>query len=236
VDRLTRKELKTDKFAQEVSHTVEFLEEHRRQAMIIGAVVVAVILAVLGGRYYLRIQKAERQQALRQAERIYQAQIGPATNAYLVFYPTEEAKKEAVEKAFGEIIQKYPRSEEAAVAKYYLGAMAIEQGNYDEARKRFEEVAASGKQPYASQAALSLAQLYAGEGKLEEAEKLLRELVARPTELVSKEQATIALAQVIAKTKPEEARKLLEPLRTERSAVSRAAIAALANVPKPDQQ
>lgn len=235
MDRLTRKELKTDKFAQEVGHTVEFLEEHRRQAVIIGAIALAVILAVLSGRYYQRQQKAERQQALRQAERIYQAQIGPATNAYLVFYPTEEAKKEAVQKAFGEIIEKYPRSEEAAVARYYLGAMAIEQGDYEEAKKRFQEVASSGRQPYASQAAFSLAQLYAGEGKLDEAEKLLRELVAKPTELVSKEQATIALALVIAQSKPEEARKLLEPLRTERSAISRAAISALANLPSTDQ-
>lgn len=233
MDKLTRKELKTDKFALEVEHTVEFLETHRRQAIVIAVVALVAILSVAGGRYYLRHQRLVRQQALRQAERIYDAQIGPPSSPYLIFFPTEEAKKEAVRKAFGEIIEKYPRSEEAAVARYYLGAIANEEGNTEEAIRRFREVIDSGKQPYASQAALSLAQLYAGQDKVEEAEKILRDLVAHPTVLVSKEQATIALAQVLRRTKPEEARKLLEPLRTERSAVSRAAINALAGVEKP---
>ena len=231
MDRLTRKELKTDRFALEVGHTVEFLEEHRRQAILIGAVALAVILAVVGGRYYLRYQKAERQQALRQAERVYQAQIGPQSSPYLVFFPTDEAKKKAVQKAFQEIIDKYSGSEEAAIARYYQGAMANEDGDTDEAMKRFREVMESGKQPYASQAAFSLAQLYAGQGNVEEAEKILRGIIAHPTVLVSKEQATIALGQILKESKPEETRKLLEPLRTERSAVSRAAISALANVP-----
>lgn len=233
MDRLTRKELKTDKFALEVEHTVEFLESHRRQAILIAVVALVAVVAVAGGRYYLRHQRAVRQQALRQAERIYEAQIGPPSSPYLIFYPTQEAKNEAVRKAFGEIIEKYPRNEEAAVARYYLGALANEQGNTEEAVRRFREVVDSGKQPYASQAALSLAQLYAGQGKTEEAEKILRDLIAHPTVLVSKEQATIALGQVLARSKPEEARKLLEPLRTERSAVSRAAISALAGLEQP---
>lgn len=236
MDRLTRKELKTDKFALEVEHTVEFLESHRRQAIWIAIAVLVAIVVIAGGRYYLRYQRSVRQQALRQAERIYDAQIGPPSSPYLIFYPTEQAKKEAVRKAFGDIIEKYPRSEEAAVARYYLGAIANEEGHTEEAIRRFREVMDSGKQPYASQAAFSLAQLYAGLGKTEEAEKILRDLMAHPTVLVSKEQAAIALGQVLSRTKPEEARKLLEPLRTERSAVSRAAINALAGVEKPAAQ
>ncbi len=236
MDKLTRKELKTDKFALEVSHTVEFLERHRRQAVLVAAVALVTILAVAGGRYYLRHHRLVRQQALRQAERIYDAQIGPPSSPYLIFFPTEQAKKEAVKKAFGEIIEKYPRSEEAAVARYYLGAVANEEGNTEEAVRRFREVMESGKQPYASQAAFSLAQLYAGQEKSEEAEKILRDLMAHPTVLVSKEQAAIVLGQVLARTRPEEARKLLEPLRTQRSAVSRAAISALAGVGQPAAQ
>ena len=79
-------------------------------------------------------------------------------------------------------------------------------------------------------AKLSLAPIYSATGRQAEAERLLRSVVDKPTLFVSKEQATIALARLIAKNKPEEARKLLEPLRTERSAVSRAALAALAEI------
>ena len=35
--RITRKDLKTDKFALEVGHTVDFFEEHRREVVRYGA-------------------------------------------------------------------------------------------------------------------------------------------------------------------------------------------------------
>jgi len=93
-------------------------------------------------------------------------------------------------------------------------------------------VISDGGKEYAALARLSLAQIYESQGKSGEAEKLLRHVVDNPTTLVSKEQATISLAKVLAKTKPDEARKLLEPLRTERSAVSRAAIQAISDLPR----
>jgi predicted negative regulator of RcsB-dependent stress response len=230
VDRLTRKELKTDKFAAEVGHTVEFLGEHRRQAVIIGAAAVVVLIAVIGIFYYTRSQRAERQEALRKATRIYQAQIGVESNPYIVFFPTKEAKNEAVRKAFTEIAEKYEGSDEASIASFYLGTLASDNGQYDEAIKQFQKVRDTGDDEYSSQAALSLAWVYAGQGKVAEAEKILRELMDHPTIMVSKEQATIALARLIARTKPDEARKLLDPLRTERSAVSRAALTALSEI------
>ncbi|MCW5976439.1 MAG: tetratricopeptide repeat protein [Bryobacteraceae bacterium] len=234
MDRLTRKELKTDKFATEVSHTVEFLEEHRRQAMIIGAVVIVALIASVGFYYYSKGQRAKRQEALRQATRIYQSQVGPESNPYIVFFPTAEAKNEAIRKAFGDIVEKYPGSDEADIAMFYLGVLASDNGNYDEAIKRFQHVIKEGDDAYASQAALSLAWVYAGQGNVAEGEKLLRGLIEKPTVLVSKEQATIALARMLAPTQPEEARKLLEPLRAERSAVSRAAITALSEISSPN--
>jgi hypothetical protein len=51
--------------------------------------------------------------------------------------------------------------------------------------------------------------------------------------LVSREQAEIELAKVIAKRDPAEARKILEPLRTERTAISQAAVQTLAQLSQP---
>jgi DNA-directed RNA polymerase subunit F len=78
----------------------------------------------------------------------------------------------------------------------------------------------------------SIAQIYASQGKTAEAEKLLRQLIDKPTIFVSKEQATLDLAQLVAKRDPAEARKLLDPLSSSsRTAVSRAAVAALGSIP-----
>ena len=78
---------------------------------------------------------------------------------------------------------------------------------------------------------MSLAQLYAGQGKFAEAEKMARGVMTNPTILVSKEMATVEVARILAASgKPDEARKLLEPMRTGRTAPSRAAIAALGEI------
>ena len=101
----------------------------------------------------------------------------------------------------------------------------------DEALKTFQSIMDTAPDPYNSVAKLSMAQIYASQGKTDEAEKLLRQLVDKPTMFVSKEQATLDLAQLIAKKNPAEARKLLEPLSASpRSAVSRAAVAAMGSI------
>ena len=50
--------------------------------------------------------------------------------------------------------------------------------------------------------------------------------------MVSKEEAQIQLAEILSRTDPAAARKILDPLRTGRTAVSRAAISAMGNIPQ----
>ena len=65
--RITRKELKTDKFALEVGQTVDFVSGHRGQLARYGFIVAVVIAIAAGAYYYLRYQKTERAQLLAQA-------------------------------------------------------------------------------------------------------------------------------------------------------------------------
>lgn len=225
--RITRKELKTDKFALEVEQTVDFVTEHQRELVRYGSIAAVVILIAVGIYFYLRHEHTVREQALADAIQIQEAPVGPANPGALITFPTEDAKRDAAAKTFSSLAAKYPGSAEAAVAKYYLGASAADQGKMADAEKSFKEAAASGDQNYASLARFSLAQVYFAEGRGADAEKILRDLMEHPTALVSKEQATIALAKGIAPTKPAEARKLLEPLRTVRGAVSQVAINAV---------
>jgi predicted negative regulator of RcsB-dependent stress response len=231
VDRITRKELKTDRFALEVEHTVEYVGEHKKQMLLFGGIGLAVLLIAGLTYWYMQRQHAQRQSALYEALRVQDATVGPGGTDLVVTFPTQDAKNKAVVEAMNSVANKYPGSEEATIARYYIGVNAADQGKLDEAEKAWKQVADSGEKPYGSLAKFSLADLYEAQGKRAEAEKLLRELIQNPTVLVTKEQATISLARVIARSNPAEARKLLEPLRTERSAVSRAAISALSELP-----
>jgi len=224
VDRITRKQLKKDKFAQEVGHTVEYLGVHRRQLIIYGGSALAVVLQVAGIFYYNHRQYISRQEALRSALNAMDAPVGPSPAPGILTYPTPDEKTRAVSKAFTDLATKHSGSDEATVAEYYLGVMALDTGKVDEAVKQLNAAAQSGDRDYASLAKFSLADIYASQGKTADAEKLLRELMDRPTIVVSKEQAAIQLAKAIAPTKPDEARKLLEPLRSAPGAVGRAAM------------
>lgn len=232
MDRITRKELKTDKFALEVGQTVEFFAEHRRQLARYGTAVLAVLLLLLAVNWYRRHQRTVRQEALTAALQIYNAPVGQTGNPFLPGYPSEEEKHKAAFKAFTELAERHSGSDENLVARYYLGAMAADRGDLSEAEKHFRQVAESRNANYASLAKLALADIFRGQGKLGEGEKLLRSLMEKPTDFVSKEHATLLLAELLAGSRPEEARKLLEPLRTERSVISRHALTALGQLPQ----
>jgi predicted negative regulator of RcsB-dependent stress response len=232
VDKITRHELKADRFAQEVGHVVEFLADHRRQALLYGAIAAVVLVAAVGGYFFLRHQKATRQQDLRAAIEIYESSVGaaPQDNPYIKVFPSPAEKDQAIQKTFGDMAARYAGKDEGAIARYYLAVVASDQGRMLEAEKGFQEVAETGDKNYASLARFALAQLYQAQGKAAQAEQILRTLIEKPTVMVSKEQATVTLGRMLGPTKPAEARKLLEPLRTERSAVSRAALTALSEI------
>jgi TolA-binding protein len=233
VDRITRKELKGDKFARDVGLTVEYLSEHRKQAIRYSIVGVAVLAAVLGLFYNRRQQHNARQTALTAAIEIQQSPIGSPSSEFIRSFPTAQERYSAASKAFTDLVTKYPGSDEATIAMYYLGALAADQDKMLEAEKWLKEAAQSGSANYASLAKLTLADLYRWQSRAPEAEKLLRSLIAKPTEFVSKEQATIALAELLAPSNPAEARKLLDPLSTTgRVAIGRAAMEVLSQLPR----
>ena len=230
--RITRKELKTDKFALEIGHGVDFFEEHRQEIIRYGAIALAAILLILGYAVYSRHRHTDREEALTQAIQTQEAAIAPySTNGGLTF-PTQTAKDQAANKVFTEIRTKYPGSTEAEIAGYYLGGIQADAGQMAEAQKTLEEVAEKGNARYASLAKLSLAEIYFSGGQGEKGEKLLRDMIAHPTVFVSKDQATISLAGYLIPTKPEEARKLLTPLLARNDAVGQVALTMAGQLPR----
>lgn len=234
MDRRTRKDLKSDKFALEVQHGFEFITDHKEQAIRYGSIALAVLL-VAGGIYlYINHQATVRQNALAHAMQIDNATVGngPVQLANpTMHFNTAEEKQAALDKALTEITTKYDGTDEGAVAEFYLASAALDKGNLAEAEKRFAKITDSAPGPYAALAKLSLARVYRAEGKDDQAEKLLRDLMEHPSVTVSKGEAQLELAQVLAKKNPDEARKMLEGMRTDRSAISQAAVRELAEIP-----
>jgi len=228
VDKLTRKEMKSDKFALEVQHSVEYVTEHRQQLIRWGLPALAVVVLVAGIYFYRNHMVDVRQEALRAAMLVQNAQVGPPSpNSQTLTFPNNDERNKAVIKSWTDLANKYPGTDEGYMAHFFLGTTAADMGNLAEADKQFRAVVDSASPAYASLAKLSLAQVLASENKLPEGEKLIQSVIDHPTATVSKESATFAMVDLIRSTDPERARKLLEPLRTStRSAVSKAAIGA----------
>lgn len=233
--KITRKEMKTDRFALEVEQTVTFFEEHKEQFLRFGGVALAVILLLVGYGFYSRHQRAKREVALNRAIQIEEAPVGPPTPGTNSSFPTQQAKDQVTVKEFSDLASAYGHSAEGDISEYYLGSIYADQGKLAEAEKALKDVADHGGDPYASLAKLSLAQIYFSDGRASQGEALLRGLMAHPTIFVSREQATITLAQLLAPKNPGEARKLVEPLRGNPGAVGQAAMGLVAELPPPKQ-
>ena len=136
--RITRKELKSDKFALEVEHGLTFFEEHRDEIVRYGAIALVVVALLIGFRYYRAHQLSLRQVALGRAIRVQETAVGPVVQGGSPTFPTQQVKDEAALKAFSELKSKYSGSDEAEIAEYYLGSIRADQGNMAEAEKSFQ--------------------------------------------------------------------------------------------------
>ncbi len=232
MDKITRKELKHDKFQEEVQHSIEYVGEHKSQIKLYAGIGVAVIVIIVGIYSYMSSQQAQREAAIKEAIKVQNSAVGTNQSPDIMVFKTVEERNKAMVDAWTTLANKYPGTDQGVTAQYYLGINYADMGKLDDAEKAFLVVENKGDKTYAPLGRFALAQIYESRGKLADAEKELRAIADSPSILLSKEQATIALARVIAKTKPDEARKLLEPYRgSSRAAVSRAALDAFANLP-----
>jgi predicted negative regulator of RcsB-dependent stress response len=232
VARITRKELKTDKFALEVGQTVSFFEEHQREIMRYGAVALGVAALIVAFTVYSRHQHTAREEALSKAIQLQEAPVGGISATGGITFPTQDAKDQATSQAFSSLAAQYSGNAEGEIAQYYLACIQADQGKLATAEKSFLEVSQKGDAKYASLAKLSLAQIYFSDGRDAEGEKVLRDLIAHPTMFVSKDQATITLARFLMAKKPAEARKLLDPLKTQNSPAGQVALTLSSQIPQ----
>jgi predicted negative regulator of RcsB-dependent stress response len=213
VDRATRKELKTDHFAEKVGIAVEEVTAHKKEVTRYGIIGLIVVVLIVAGVTWYRSQAATRRAAFDALLRTMEAPIAPPGQSAGTSYATQEEKDKAVAAALEEFTKKYAGTNEEALARYFIASNAIEDGQIDKALTEVEVAIRNGNSDTADIARFMKGNILASQGKNDEAEKIYRELLGSSSGFLSKDEVTVALAKVLAKKNPDEAVKLLEPLR-----------------------
>jgi tetratricopeptide (TPR) repeat protein len=217
----TRHQLKQDAFSRvtlgAAEKTAHWSVEHRNTLAAAAVVVVVIVAAVAGGWYYLSSQDEKASFDLSQAVRTLDTQLRPAGSPPQPDFPSFASAKErsdAARKQFQAIMDKYPHTRTADMARYFLGVTAASDGDNGAAESSFKAVASAGNKELASVAKLALATLYGNTNRAKDAIALYQELINRPTASVSKATAQLQLAELYqANNQPLDAKRVYEDIK-----------------------
>jgi predicted negative regulator of RcsB-dependent stress response len=217
----TRHQLKQDAFSRvtigAAEKTAHWSVEHRNTLTIAGIAVVVIAAAVVGGWYYLSAQDEKASFDLAVAVRTLNTPLRPAGTPEQPDSPSFASGKERAEaskKQFQAIVDKYPHTRTADMARYFLGVTSEDAGDHASAEKYFKAVASTGNKELASVAKLALAALYSDTNRTKDAIALYQELINQPTVSVSKVTAQLQLAEVYqSSNQPLDAKRIYEQVK-----------------------
>ena len=229
----TRHQLKQDRFSKVTLEAAEnaahWSEEHKTK-LVVAAIVVVVIAAVgLGGWYYVSTQDEKASGELSAAVRTFETPVRPvgvpAQPGYDSFASGQE-RAAAARKQFQAIVDKYPRTHTADMARYFVGLTSSQLNDNAAAERSLQQAAESSNADLASLGKFALASVYRAENKDTQAVDLYKQLIDKPTLVVSKATAQLELAGFYeSRQKPEDAKKLYEQVEKENPGVEAATMA-----------
>ncbi len=217
----TRHQLKQDAFSRvtigAAEKTAHWSVEHRNTLATAGVAVVVIAAAVLGGWYYLSAQDEKASFDLALAVRTLETPLRPTGVPAQPDAPSFASAKERAEagkKQFQTILEKYPHTRTADMARYFLGVTSETAGDNAAAETNFKAVASTGNKELASLAKLALAALYGNTSRTKDAVALYQQLINQPTATVSKVTAELQLADLYQSTnQPLDAKRLYEQIK-----------------------
>ena len=219
----TRHQLKQDAFSRvtigAAEKTAHWTVEHRSTLTVAVVVAVVVFGAVAGGWFYLSSQDDKASLELTQAVRTMDTPLRPAGAPEQPDFPSFTSAKERTESAgkqFQAIVDKYPHTRTADMARYFLGVTAVNLSDNTSAERNFKEVASSGNRELAAVSKFALASLYGQTNRTKEAIALYQQLIAKPAASVSKVTAQMQLAELYQNTnQPLDAKRIYQQVKTE---------------------
>lgn len=229
----TRHQLKEDKFSRATlgaaEKTVHWTVEHKSR-LVTGGLIAALIAAAVGsGWFYLDRQNQRASSELTRAVRTLDAPIQPAgtpPGPDSAGFVSARERALAASRQLEAIVNQYPHTHTADVARYLLGTTSIDLGDKASAERQLKAAASGGPSDLAALATFALANLYASENRTQNASSLYQQLIRRPTLTVSKATAQLALAQLYENTQqPLEAKRIYEQIRKDNPAGDAASVA-----------
>jgi TolA-binding protein len=123
-------------------------------------------------------------------------------------------RAEAGKKQFQGIVDKYPHTRTADLARYFLGVTSESAGDNAAAESNFKAAASTGNKELASVAKLALAVLYGNTDRTKDAVALYQDLINHPTASVSKVTSELQLAELYqTSNQPLDAKRLYEQVK-----------------------
>ena len=229
----TRRSLKEDRFRgatiEVAEKTAHWTVEHKSKLIVAGIVVVVLLVAGFGSWSYVSHQDEQASVELGQAVRTMETQLRPAGVPAQPGFPSfGSAQERATEakKQLQAIVDKYPHTHTADVARYFLGVTSAQLGDNAAAERSLNEVASSHSKDLSALAKFALASVYRQENKDAQAIDLYKQLVDKPTQSVAKVTAQIELASLYqAKQQTAEAKRIYEQIQKENPASEAASLA-----------
>jgi tetratricopeptide (TPR) repeat protein len=234
----TRHQLKQDRFSKvtlEAAENAAHWSVEHQSKLIVATIAVVVIAAIaFGGWYYVNSQDEKASGDLATAVRTFDTPIRPAGMPAQPEYPSFASGQEratAARKQFQDIVDKYPRTHTADMARYFVGLTAQQLNDNAAAERNLQEAAGSSNGDLAALGKFALASVYRAENKDQQAIDLYKQLIAKPTLVVSKATAQLELATLYeSEKKPDEAKKIYDEVVKENPQTEAASVAQRRNV------
>lgn len=199
--------------------TVHWTVEHQNK-LIVGAVALIAIAALaFGGWYYTNQQDEKASLQFGAATRTLETPVRPAgvpAQPGYDSFPSTQERATVARKQFQAIMDGYPHSKTAEMARYFVGLTSSQLGENPTAERNLQQVTGSSNKDLAALAKLALADVYQSEKKDSQAIELYKQLSDKPTETVSKATAQLALANFYEiQRKPDEAKRVYQQIAKE---------------------
>ena len=229
----TRHQLKQDRFSKVTLEAAEnaanWSAEHQ-STLIIAAIAVVIVAAIaVGGWYYVNQQDEKASAELSTALRAFEAPIRPAgmpPQPGTDSFASAQERATTARKQFQAIVDKYPHTHTADMARYFVGLASSQLGDNAAAETSLQQAAKSSNSDLAALGKFALASVYRAENKNTQAVDLYNQLIAKPTIVVSKATAQIELAGFYeTQQKPDEAKKIYDQVAKDNPATEAASLA-----------
>lgn len=189
--KLTRKQLKKDRFVEEVGEAVGFFTTHRTSII---AAAVGVVVLVVGGIGFYRYKLEQDEQARRafqEAMDNYYGQVSLSTQPGRVTFATSIEKEMKIEESLKTVAEDYSGRFEGELARLHLALNELRDGDPEEGKKMLQAVMDDTGKEVSGLARKALADQLQLEGKHEEALKHYQYLVDNPTAMLPRERVEL---------------------------------------------